>query len=93
MTEIWGLVTVLIVMVFAVAFPLYFVCFRMLRSIRIRIESKIDEAMDIQNSDLAKKIKTLQIDMNEMKSEIRTLRTMAALVNRTPLPDCMETKQ
>lgn len=88
-----GFIIALFLIMFSVSVPLYYVGFRMLRSIRVKIEKKIDLAMNLQSGDLAQKIKTLQADVNELKSEIRTLRTISALINKTPLPDCMGEKR
>jgi len=87
--ELGGFIAALFMLIAATFCPIWYVCHRMLGSIRASIERKIDDATDYQNNDLARKIKVIQIDVNDIKSEIKTLRTMAALINRTPLPDCM----
>jgi hypothetical protein len=47
----------------------------------------------LQNTNHALQIKRLQKDVNELKGEIKNLRTVAAFINRTPLPDCITKRE
>jgi len=80
----------LVLVSISVSIPILFWCFRLLRSLRQSIEKKIDQATDMQKNGLEKRIRDLQTDVNEIKRELKTLRQVAAFVNKTPLPDCMK---
>jgi len=80
----------LVLVSISVSVPVLWWCFRLLRSLRQSIERKIDHATDMRKNGFEKRIRDLQTDVNEIKRELKTLRQVAAFVNKTPLPDCMK---